>query len=227
MRLALRRATACLSIVPGILSLILPASGAPRLVRDVNPLAEDLARQPGKVTMAGGKAFFSAWSSGHGAELWVSDGTRAGTRMLKDIFPAAGSSWPSRMQEMGGKLYFVADDGTHGMELWCSDGTEAGTVLFADLTEGSASSALNVIGGNATRLWFTIGADDAAELWSTDGTLAGAIELNPPQPVMRAFIRPEHFAMREGVLYFVAGRSELWRSNWWPGRTACITSSRM
>jgi ELWxxDGT repeat protein len=222
-----RSAYALLSLFPGICCLILPATGAPRLVRDVNPQAEEIPRQVQQITMAGGKAFFSAWSSDTGSELWMSDGTAAGTRLLKDIFPGPGSSSPVRMREMGGKLYFVADDGVHGMELWCSDGTSAGTFLFADLAEGSDSSAPSLVASNESRLWFTIGTGETAGLWSSDGTAAGTIELNAMNSGVRGFTRPEHFVMKDGVLYFVAGRSELWRSDGTPEGTSRVEQARV
>ncbi|NTX17886.1 hypothetical protein HUA76_44750, partial [Myxococcus sp. CA056] len=64
-----------------------------------------------------------------------SDGTRDGTRRVKDIFPGATSSAPNALLEFKGRIYFAANDGTHGdgTELWTSDGTEAGTVVLKDL----------------------------------------------------------------------------------------------
>ncbi|HSG41273.1 MAG TPA: ELWxxDGT repeat protein, partial [Thermoanaerobaculia bacterium] len=50
----------------------------------------------------------------HGTELWRSDGTAAGTTLLRDIFPGPGSSSPSGFVAAGGMLYFSANDGAHG-----------------------------------------------------------------------------------------------------------------
>ena len=44
--------------------------------------------------IAGGKLFFDANDSVHGNELWVSDGTTAGTHMVADIWAGTGSSGP-------------------------------------------------------------------------------------------------------------------------------------
>ncbi len=43
----------------------------------------------------------------HGVELWKSDGTAAGTVMVKDIAPLATSSSPGDLTNVNGTLYFA------------------------------------------------------------------------------------------------------------------------
>jgi ELWxxDGT repeat protein len=77
-----------------------------------------------------GTAYFTFNDKTDGAVLWKSDGTEAGTVLVKDIAP--GSNNTGRIVELtnvNGTLFFVGDDGVHGRELWKSDGTTAGTVL--------------------------------------------------------------------------------------------------
>jgi ELWxxDGT repeat protein len=77
----------------------------------------------------------------HGLELWKSDGTAAGTSLVKDICPGLCSSLatffnpPVGFTRVGGTLFFMADDGVHSNELWKTDGTEAGTVLVKDIVD--------------------------------------------------------------------------------------------
>ena len=52
-----------------------------------------------------------------GTELWKSDGTEDGTKLVKDIDPS-GDSFPLWLTNVGGTLYFSANDGSHGIELW-------------------------------------------------------------------------------------------------------------
>ncbi len=82
---------------------------------------------------------FSANDGVAGMELWRSDGTDAGTVLVKDIMsgPGSGITSPASPALVGATLYFAANDGTHGQELWRSDGTEAGTVLVKDIAPGS------------------------------------------------------------------------------------------
>ena len=75
-----------------------------------------------------------------GTELWRTDGTEQGTRLLKDIYPGPLSSISSfaffQMAEVNGLVFFWAFEPGHGTELWMTDGTEEGTVLVADLNPG-------------------------------------------------------------------------------------------
>ncbi|HEV8242318.1 MAG TPA: ELWxxDGT repeat protein [Thermoanaerobaculia bacterium] len=124
---------------------------------------------------AGGNVFFVADDGVHGRELWATDGTPAGTRLVLDIAPGADGSWAYGFYDWASVLYFGAHAGA-GLPsaLWRSDGTAAGTYPLGDAAHGSdqlSPSGFAELGG---RLYFP-GYQDATgrELWSTDGTLAG------------------------------------------------------
>ncbi len=84
----------------------------------------------------GSQYFFAASTRATGLELWKSDGTAAGTVLVKDIFAGATGSDISSLTNVNGTLYFTANDGFSGKEIWKSDGTAAGTVLVHDLKPG-------------------------------------------------------------------------------------------
>lgn len=67
---------------------------------------------------AGDRLFFSATDDVHGEELWVSDGTKAGTKLAGDLRIGKESSAPTPLAVHGGYLYFSADNGAIGAELW-------------------------------------------------------------------------------------------------------------
>lgn len=114
-----------------------------------------------------------------GKELYVSDGTPAGTNLVLDINPGAGDSVGGLAGiAFGGYVYFGADDGTNGIELWRSNGTAAGTTLVKDIAPGAISSDPGNFAIFNGVLYFT--ADDntsGLELWRTDGTAAGTYML--------------------------------------------------
>ena len=83
-------------------------------------------------------------------ELWISDGTVEGTRLLKDIEPGYIGSGPRQFTTVGNVVFFSANNSAHGEELWVTDGTTEGTRLVRDLNPGPASSwpqSLAAIGG--------------------------------------------------------------------------------
>jgi len=106
-------------------------------------------RIEGPFIPAAGKLFFLASTTEAGVEPWVTDGTMAGTKMVKDIYPGSEGSIIStagfasaKTAEIDGNLLFFARDGKNGNELWKSDGTEEGTVLVRDMENGEEGIVL-------------------------------------------------------------------------------------
>ena len=84
------------------------------------------------LTAVDGTLFFSASTAEGGDELWKSDGTEAGTTLVKDIRAGTGSSSPVYLTAVDGTLFFRAYTPEGGYELWKSDGTETGTIKVWD-----------------------------------------------------------------------------------------------
>jgi ELWxxDGT repeat protein len=94
---------------------------------------------------------FTTWTAELGTELWKSDGTEAGTTVVRDIVPGPGSASPGELTASGRTAFFAAWDPDHGRELWQTDGTEQGTTRIADLAPGGRSSSpseLSLVGGS-------------------------------------------------------------------------------
>ncbi len=94
---------------------------------------------PRNFTAVGGKEFFTAKSASGGTGLWVSTGTRQGTKLVKVFHPEINSNGIGELTPLGKYLFFLADDGVHGQELWISNGLAGGTHMVKDIYPGSAS----------------------------------------------------------------------------------------
>jgi ELWxxDGT repeat protein len=179
---------------------------------------------PFNLTNVNGTLFFKADDGTHGRELWKSDGTTAGTVLVKDINPGGADSYPSDLTNVNGTLFFTADDSTHGRELWKSDGTTAGTVLVKAIRPGVSSSPSDLTNVNGT-LFFT--ADDGThgrELWKSDGTTAGTVL------VSSLAMSPSDLTNVNGTLFFMADDgthgSELWKSDGTAAGTVLVKDIR-
>jgi ELWxxDGT repeat protein len=187
------------------------------LVKDIYPgSGYSSGSEPSSLTNVNGSLFFTAADSTHGRELWKSNGTSAGTMLVKDLNPGSASSIPGWLTNANGTLFFTADDGTHGPELWKSDGTAAGTVLVKDIGAGASGSFPYWLTNVNGTLFFS--ADDGVhgyELWQSNGTAAGTVLVSDIDAGIGS--TPGWLTNVNGTLMFVAsdGRHgvELWKSN--------------
>src|SRR5262249_42512545 len=103
-----------------------------------------------------GMLYFTGRGGRGQGELWRSDGTEAGTVLVKAIGPDEptafnGLSW---LTNANGTLCFAAYTEGEGQELWKSDGTDAGTVLVKDINP-SGNSTPNELTALDGVLYFT------------------------------------------------------------------------
>ena len=161
--------------------------------------------------------FFSRSDNATGAEPWVSDGTVAGTRLLKDICPGAGGNDPGLWANIGSRVIFCAHDNVSGDELWITDGTANGTKMVKDIRPGTSDSAIWGISSLGNQVVFR--ADDGthgAELWGSDGTTQGTRLLADIEPGAASSL-PGYFQSLGGRCCFRATTSsqgsELWVTN--------------
>jgi ELWxxDGT repeat protein len=172
---------------------------------------------PSNLTNLNGVLYYTTSTTAEGTELWKTDGTAAGTMLVKDIAPGATGSNPQYLTAMGSSLYFTADDGVSGIELWKTDGTTAGTVMVKDI-RASGSADPRYLFANNGFLYF--GANDGVnglELWKSDGTSAGTALLKNIDLISSGslFTNP-YFTVMGTDVYFraqVGSPYELWKTD--------------
>jgi ELWxxDGT repeat protein len=123
------------------------------------------------LTAAADRIFFVSSDAEHGEELWTSDGTAAGTRLVRDIHPGPQGGSPSALSGGTGALRFRACD-ADACRLWESDGTEAGTRPLAELGDHAISTVVSA----GDLAFFTVNEfAHGTELWAAPLSAAACI----------------------------------------------------
>lgn len=189
-------------------------TGSVTIIKEINttPSSGDASSYPMYFTEYSNRVYFSAFDSSIGVEVHFTDGTDAGTGVLKNInpeFPVGVN--PDNYTVSNGKLFFVAlvnppaQIPATGQELYISDGTEIGTDLLLDINPGTANSSPEYLTDFNNKLYFV--ADDGTngrELWVSDGTVAGTQRLNNLNPIVGDLGNPQNFIVFNNALYFTA-----------------------
>jgi ELWxxDGT repeat protein len=204
-----RRRAGVMAAIGSLLVLLMTGSLMPVAAADNPYLVKDINKSggsnPAYLTAVGDELFFVADDGVHGPELWKSDGTAAGTQLVKDIdlLPDVWSDYgPRDLTAIGDLLYFSANDGVHGYEPWISDGTEAGTRMIKDIDASFGSDPREFTFFNGA-VYFSARADlSDRELYRTDGTAAGTrlvVDLAPGS----GGSYPDTFVVFKDRLYFL------------------------
>lgn len=177
-----------------------------------------------ELTIFNGKIYFAGSNHTNGTELWVSDGTISGTRMLEDAAPGYESLFPIGIKDLNNQLIFWghSNNGTHG--LWRSDGREGGTVFLKDFsyrTERGTIAPGSFFEFNDALYFRAPGDGKGSALWKTDGTVSGTVKVKDLSTNMiygSGYISMTNtFTIVRNMLYFAEGsgkkQAKLWRSD--------------
>jgi hypothetical protein len=132
------------------------------------------------------RAVFSGYDASGYINLWVTDGTAAGT---SEPTPAGAYHYwlldvdgGPDFTDLDGRILFEGVDASNGYKLWVTDGTSDGTseLPVGLLTPSASAPDFTVIGSKA--LFAGAGPGNRSDLWVTDGTASGTSDLTPAFP---------------------------------------------
>jgi len=193
------------------------------MVMDINQTATSTDYSAGlPMRIIGNKLYFPFDDGVNGIELWVSDGSAANTKRIKDINPDTGRfiRWDAftikkTMSVFNDKLIYRCGDNLGGAGYCITDGSASGTLILGTLYPPSndplaiffdATDSLIVAGNTA---YMHVTARDTTQIstpyvysfWKTDGTRAGTVEISNIIPGGAPNIFNE-MASASGHLYF-------------------------
>ncbi|HEX8700934.1 MAG TPA: ELWxxDGT repeat protein, partial [Myxococcaceae bacterium] len=205
-------------------------STGPMRWRDINTrpaLFPRLGGSNGSTALSSTVSLFVAHDELRGEELWRSDGTEAGTSLVKELVPGVpglADTFAPRMRNVQGTVFFVAQGDVMEQALWKTNGTAAGTVQVkrfpARFDEPNPIEALTHVGGT---VFFVA----ERQLWQSNGTTAGTVALQSLAPPGDAFrYHPRELLPIDNTLFFTAvsagGSLELWKRDVLSGGTVLL-----
>jgi len=185
-----------------------------QLLKEINPTNTlgSFPQYSSTYLVNNGILYFLADDGSKGVEVWRTDGTTAGTYLLKDIAPGNKALSSANFSALGTKVIIGAEYNSV-YNVYISDGTVDGTILLKSLGITGFGQEMVTVGNNVYFKAYSSLTNSC--LWKTDGTIAGTI------PVLdnlgKYVYSPEILSEHNGILYFktiVLNQGEqLWRSN--------------
>ncbi len=154
-----------------------------------------------------GLTYFAGQDAAGNIGLWTTDGNGGDTVELGIGNAAAGGLAPVSLTVMNGALYFGGTDANGNTGLWKSDGTAAGTHELSvtgtapgglgPISTSTLDYANDAMGVFNNHLYFLgYGADGTQDLWTSDGTGAGTVQVATPDAAGTASgVMPTDFAI--------------------------------
>lgn len=162
-------------------------TGTTVLLKDTNPAKNTQVNEsPDRLYVYENRLYFNAFGSQQtGKELWVSDGTSSGTKMVDDMYLGPFGSNPANFFGYKGKLYFTAagqlkDSTARGNEFYVYDPVAETYSMLYDIFPGTGNGAdpgqIWVNENNELLLSGTDSMNGRRGIWRSDGTTAGTYD---------------------------------------------------
>jgi len=138
---------------------LMVAGRTPGSIVDLKTMSTDPAFFSIEMAVLGDLLYFNAEDEATGEELWVSDGTVAGTRLVRDENPGPPGALPKGLRSDGQGLFFFQNDGIHGNEPWVLD--DFGQIFISSqpkakmVMQGSSPALeMDAVGSEISYEWF-------------------------------------------------------------------------
>lgn len=207
-----------LAVAAGTVMALTAATMAlpPALLKDLDPAAADTTAgsfPQFPYQLANNVVLFYATDPVNGAELWRTDGTAAGTFLVKDLAAGADESWirvnigtaivakTQYAPANGGKAYFWAQSNSVAGELHITDGTAAGTNFITDLAPGSSYGVGAIFGDNELELDISLVSIGGQAYYTGDNITNGA-EFFTTDGITTSLIADMQAGVNDGAAHF-------------------------
>ena len=188
--------------------------------KESQTLVYGASADPSKLTLVGNTLFFTADDGVHGRELWTSDGTEVGTRLVKDL--EVGAEWGGiyELAAVNQGVIFAVNKQDKDYQLWFSDGSAAGTRLIKSFGPNAKLNYLKSL-GNGIIFWANDGIH-GLEPWYSNGTEAGTYLLRDINPGLADSAVSNSYgsywidyAPIAGGMAFFAQNNQIGNQIWW------------
>lgn len=173
------------------------------------------------------RVYFVGYDPEYGRELWTTDGTVDGTRMVVDAVPGAEGLYPCPPYQGSychiharAWVRLIALDDTmliarrvqNDLMVWRTDGTAEGTIPVAGLVPNATLARDSIVSADGRGILFTAyDGESQTWLWHGDGTVSGSTRLAPT--AVSSMV-----AGRAGFA-FVASTEDAYSEPWWSDGT--------
>ena len=166
-------------------------------------------------------------------ELWRTDGTMAGTRLVRALDENSGEGIAGLSATSDGQLVVAAYSSLswdeHEVSFWQSDGTAAGTTLGRTFLIPGGGFSFPMFGQSAAGvlLWVEGETYSSSELWLSDGSETGTARLAVFHAINSWTDSSGGFKVDGRSVYFIAtsdGQRSIWRSDLTPETTRPIVN---
>lgn len=180
------------------------------LVSNINKATE--ASLPQNFHVGTNHFVFSAISEEFGRELYVSDGTKANTKMIGDVTKGPESSFFWDVEVIDSSCYFITNSGASTLYLWHSNLQNPSPTLLKTFTVngigGGQHGKFTKVGNSV--YFITRNFNYNIEIWKTDGTSAGTLKLTE----LPSNTFPEKLFSFNNDLFFSVSSSQIFPQLW-------------